>query len=170
MKNRILAIDVHYRENEAKSVCIAFEKWSDIQPHETYIKMVSPIEEYEPGAFYKRELPCIVEILKNLDLSTVQFVIIDGYVYLDNDEKAGLGHYVFEYLERKIPVIGVAKTSFHQNTEKVLPILRGDSQSPLYISSIGIELNEAADNIRHMAGEYRIPTLLKQLDSITKLP
>lgn len=166
----ILAFDVHYRENEAKSVCLAFENWVDVEPKNTLISMVSPIEEYETGAFYKRELPCIIEILKDIDLSIVKYVIIDGYVYLDNHGKAGLGHYVYDFLKGKIPVIGVAKTSFHQNTEKVIPILRGHSQTPLYISSIGIELNEAAENIRLMAGKYRMPTLLKQLDSITKLP
>ncbi|MBL7817367.1 MAG: hypothetical protein JNL70_20340 [Saprospiraceae bacterium] len=164
----IIAIDVHYRTEEAKIVAVLFNDWSDEQPAQVLIEMKSDIAEYESGAFYKRELPCIVEIMKKVDFSSLTYIIIDGYVYLNDDGKKGLGYYVFEHFGGTIPVIGVAKTSFHQNTLFVRPILRGSSASPLYITSIGVDLDTAAQYIQTMAGEFRMPTLLKLMDTLTK--
>lgn len=164
----IIAIDVHYREDYARIVALAFHNWEDTQPFQTYIAIKNDIVEYEPGAFYKRELPCIVEIMKSIDLTQVQYIIVDGYVYLDDTGKKGLGYYVYDYYEGKIPIIGVAKSRFFENAHYVRPILRGESQSPLYITAIGINLDEAAQNIKNMYGDYRMPTLLKLLDTLTK--
>jgi len=73
-------------------------------------------------------------------------------------------------VSRETTVIGVAKTSFHNNNENVMELRRGESSNPLYISAIGIDLNEATERIRNMKGEFRIPTILKNLDQITKQP
>ncbi len=59
-----LAIDVHYRETFAKVVSVEFEQWQDSTPLDIHIVEMEDFLEYEPGAFYKRELPCIMEILK----------------------------------------------------------------------------------------------------------
>ena len=96
------------------------------------------------------------------------YMVVDGYVCLNDDDKKGLGYYVFTYFEGKIPVIGVAKTSFHQNTKNVRPILRGVSTNPLYVTSIGVNVDEAANSIQSMAGAFRMPTLLKLMDTLTK--
>lgn len=164
----IIAIDVHYRTEVAKIVAVQFENWADAAPNQIFIEMKTDIAEYEPGAFYKRELPCIIEVMKKVDMNAVTCIVVDGYVYLNDDDKKGLGYYVFEYFGDKIPVIGVAKTSFHQNTKNVRPILRGGSANPLYVTSIGIDLDEAAQKIQSMAGEFRMPTLLKLMDTLTK--
>ncbi len=164
----IIAIDVHYRTEEAKIVAVQFENWTDALPTEIFIEMKTDIAEYEPGAFYKRELPCIIEIIKKININAVTYIVVDGYVYLNDDDKKGLGYYVFEQFGNKIPVIGVAKTSFHQNTKNVRPILRGVSTNPLYVTSIGIDVDEAAIFIQSMAGEFRMPTLLKLMDTLTK--
>lgn len=71
-------------------------------------------------------------------------------------------------MNEKIPIIGVAKTSFQPNMETVKSIYRGESTKPLFISVIGTDLMKSVDNIRNMKGEYRIPTVLKELDRITK--
>jgi deoxyribonuclease V len=164
----IIAIDVHYRETEAKIVAVAYENWTDSVPNQTYIAFKKDIEDYEPGAFFKRELPCIIEIMTQMDVSTVDFIVVDGYVFLNDEGKKGLGYYVYEHFNEKIPVIGVAKTRFFENDKWVRPILRGSSQNPLYVTSIGVDLDEAASFIATMNGDFRMPTLLKLLDTITK--
>ena len=46
----------------------------------------------------------------------------------------------------------------------VAEIYRGKSLAPLYITSIGINLQEASFYIRNMAGKYRILNILKVID------
>jgi deoxyribonuclease V len=164
----ILAIDVHYRETESKVVGLIFKDWTDEKATETVITFVAEVAEYEPGAFYKRELPCILALLALIDLKTLTYIVVDGYVFLNDEGKAGLGHHLFEALDGQLPIIGVAKTSFFQNDRFVRPVLRGESAKPLYVTSVGIELDEAAANIKKMAGEFRLPTLLKEMDTLTK--
>ena len=164
----IIAIDVHYRTAEAKIVAVLFENWTDATAHQIFIEMKTDIAEYEPGAFYKRELPCIIEVMKKVDMRSLTYIVVDGYVYLNDDDKKGLGYYVFEHFENKIPVIGVAKTRFHQNTKNVRPILRGGSANPLYVTSIGVDVDAAATLILSMSGAFRMPTLLKLMDTLTK--
>jgi deoxyribonuclease V len=163
-----IAFDVKYDENRARAVAIIFDNWEDAAPKETIIQYIENIAEYEPGAFYKRELPCIMAILDTLDLAKFSAIVVDSYVILDDVGKLGLGGHLYEAIQRKVPVIGVAKTQFLQNTINVVEVLRGESHKPLYISALGIEMNEAAKCVRQMHGEYRFPTLLKLLDDITK--
>lgn len=163
----ILAVDVHYRDSFAKAVGILFN-WNDEHPQKVIIKILKNIEEYIPGEFYKRELPCILEVLKELDLSEIESILVDGHVYVDNQKRNGLGAHLYKELNEKIPIIGVAKTSFQPNMQTVKSIYRGESTKPLFISVIGIDLMKSVDNIRNMKGEYRIPTVLKELDRITK--
>jgi deoxyinosine 3'endonuclease (endonuclease V) len=95
-------------------------------------------------------------------------IIIDGYVFLDDNQKAGLGYHLYKSLEDDIPVIGVAKTAFKDNKALVAEVYRGISRKPLFVTSIGIELKDAAENIRNMHGGFRMPGLLKLLDTHTK--
>ena len=164
----ILAIDVHYRDDVAKSVSVSFNHWDDAEPSHINEVYIDEVEDYIPGSFYKRELPCILKVLELSDLSKVEVIVVDGYVFLDNDQKAGLGKYLYDALDSKIPIIGVAKKKFVQNTANVIEIMRGESQNTLYITSVGIDLSQAANLIENMHGEYRIPSILKILDQKTK--
>lgn len=164
----ILAIDVHYREEFAKTVSIEFENWNDSVPSKINESFIKNVEEYVSGEFYKRELPCIMEILEKTDKEKLEVIIIDGYVVLDDTGKAGLGKYLYETLNQAIPIIGVAKRGFINNERNVIKIKRGKSENPLFITSIGIDLNEAATKIKNMTGEFRIPDLLRILDGKTK--
>lgn len=168
VENMILAFDVYYTDDRARAVCIAFATWTDTQVANTWIEYISGVPAYEPGAFYKRELPCILAVLNTLDLVAVQAIVIDGYVVLDDTGKPGLGTYLYNALDQRIPVIGVAKTTYANNEAHVTEVLRGQSERPLYVTAVGMPREEAAAGIRAMAGEYRIPTLLKQLDSLTR--
>lgn len=49
-----------------------------------------------------------------------------------------------------------------------MEIFRGTSSKPLFITSAGIDLRDAAEHIEKMHGMYRMPTLLKLLDTYTK--
>ena len=163
----ILAIDVYYTDNTAKAVGVLFE-WEAAAPMQTIIEYVDEVQEYIPGEFYKRELPCIEALLAKIGTSMLDTVIIDGHIYVDNNGTYGLGGRTFELLERKIPVIGVAKTGFHTNKETVVEVLRGESKNPLHVSAIGMEVALAAARIKAMHGSYRIPDILKKLDMVTK--
>ena len=82
--------------------------------------------------------------------------------------KLGLGGYLYDALDQQVPVIGVAKSSFHQNFKNVIEVIRGESKKPLFITSIGIDIQKAASLIEQMNGKYRIPALLSRLDQMTK--
>lgn len=163
----ILAIDVYYFEKMAKTVGVLFD-WNDEIPKHVIVDKKDGVDDYIPGEFYKRELPCIESLLKKIDLSTIDAIIVDGYIYIDNSLKYGLGGYLWELLDKKIPIIGVAKNSFYNNKSTVVPLFRGLSKKPLYISSVGYNLQDAVDKILTMKGEFRIPTILKTLDTFTK--
>lgn len=162
------AVDVYYKNEGTKAVCILFEQWTDTIALSTHVAHIDQVEDYEPGAFYKRELPCILEVLHQIDLAQVDTIVLDGYVYVDDHGKFGLGGHLHEALNRMISVIGVAKTRFHNNTAFVVELTRGKSKNPLFISAIGMDMQLAASYIQSMAGEYRIPTLLQYLDQKTR--
>lgn len=164
----ILAIDVYYKNEKAKAVCIEFDTWIDAKPRKINTAILDGIAEYIPGQFYKRELPCILAVLKKSDLSKVSAIIVDGYVVLDDEGKPGLGMYLYDALDQQIPIIGVAKTSFHSNRKLVKAVLRGHSIKPIYVSTVGLPLVETAQQIQHMHGDFRMPSLLSILDQHTK--
>jgi len=164
----ILAFDTYYFDNRAKTVCLAFDAWNATRPTAIYTETLEGIAEYMPGQFYKRELPCILSLLQQVTLTDVEAIVVDGFVYLDDDQKPGLGYHLYDALQQKTHVIGVAKSNFATLNNLKLPLLRGDSANPLFITSIGIELQTAGQFVASMSGPYRIPTLLKMLDTETK--
>ena len=121
------------------------------------------LELFIKGSFhvFLKYLPCLSRIRSSI-------IIVDGYVQLDDEGKWGLGAYLYDALEEKIPVIGVAKKYFSNNERHVRKVYRGESQQPLFVTSIGVEVDWASQKIQHMDGPYRIPTLLKVLDQHTK--
>jgi exodeoxyribonuclease-5/deoxyribonuclease V len=164
----ILAFDTYYYENKAKTVCVEFDEWTTLSPLKIYSEIREGVEDYIPGEFFKRELPCILSLIHQIDLNDVEAIIIDGYVYIDDTMKPGLGLHLYNALQQKIPVIGVAKTNFKTLDKLKLPLLRGSSLNSLFITTVGLDLHISSKNIAAMAGPHRIPALLKALDSLTK--
>lgn len=162
------AVDVFYSGKTAKAVCILFEGWAATNVFSTHTAAINDVAAYEPGAFYKRELPCVLKVLQQVNLSLVDAIVVDGYVFLDDAGRKGLGAHLYEVLQKKVPVIGVAKTAFHPQGEQVVPVYRGESGRPLFVTAVGISVQEAAAAIRSMAGNFRVPNLLQQLDRMTK--
>lgn len=163
----ILALAVHYREHVAKVVAVLFN-WEDEQPNKIIIEIIKVVDNYLPGEFYKRELPCLLKVIENVTIQELEAIIIDGHIYTDSQGGFGLGGKLWESLNKQIPVIGVAKSPFYSNKETVREVFRGESEKPLFISAIDYKLDVAVANVKKMKGKYRIPTLLKTLDSITK--
>lgn len=165
-----VAFDVAYNDNKiANAVGVTFSNWDDEKPEKVYRELVVGLADYVPGEFYKRELPCILRVLSRIDISRVEIIVVDGFVFLDDEGKPGLGAYLFQHLQEKIPVIGVAKTEYGNTNKFVRQIFRGESTQPLFVSAAGVELDVAASYIQQMHGSFRIPTLLKRLDRLTKM-
>jgi exodeoxyribonuclease-5/deoxyribonuclease V len=164
----ILAFDTYYFENKAKTVCIGFDNWQANAPIVVHVDIVEDVEEYTPGEFYRRKLPCILKLLDKIDRQDIEAIVVDGFVYLDDQQKLGLGGHLFHALGAQIPIIGVAKSNFATIVEGKRAVYRGDSKKPLYVTAIGVDLDVAAANIGSMAGSFRMPTLLKHLDGLTK--
>ena len=163
----IVAMDVEYREPQANVALVTFKSWTDEAPSQEFRRVVSPVAPYVPGAFYQRELPCL---LAGLELVTDPFevLVVDSHVWLDAQKKPGLGAHLFRALDEKYPVVGIAKRSFGPPHPEVAELLRGESENPLYISSVGIPLSKAAAYIKKMHGPFRIPTLLKRVDQLSR--
>jgi len=161
----ILSIDVQYQEDSAYIAGVLFDSWGSEEPSAEYVSYLYNVEEYQPGSFYKRELPCILKLLKE-HLVQPNTILIDGYVYLDGTSKAGLGKHLYDALEQKIEIIGIAKKSFF-DIDQSHAVYRGISTKPLYITSTG-DLENAKHNIVSMFGGSRIPVLLKRADQLCR--
>ncbi|MFD2581942.1 endonuclease V [Pedobacter vanadiisoli] len=164
----ILSFDSYYYDNKAKTVCLAFENWTTTNDFSVYYEILEDIEEYIPGEFYKRELPCILSLLKKIKFKKIDVIVVDGFVFLDDNNRLGLGGHLYKQLEEKVPIIGVAKTNFASLVNNKRELKRGESKNPLFITSIGLDPDKAVEYIGSMAGDYRIPKLLQHLDSLTK--
>lgn len=162
----ILATDVQYTENSAVAAAILFRDWEKNEVDADITKRIEHIESYEPGAFYKRELPCILSLLKDVD-ATIDLIVIDGYVTLGRDHLPGLGAYLYHQLDATTPVIGVAKSKF-VDTPQACEVLRGKSQKPLFVTAAGLPMKVAKQRIKHMHGNHRIPSLLKRVDQLCR--
>jgi deoxyribonuclease V len=163
----ITAIDVHYRPNAtAQAAAITFDHWQSPTPIEQVTIQLANIDPYIPGQFYLRELPCIRAVLAAL-ARPPKLIIIDGYVWLTTTTDPGLGAHLYNVLNQTTPVIGVAKTQFH-NAPTAIPIIRGQSQTSLYVTAAGIDPRTAATHIQQMHGPHRLPTLLKLADMLCR--
>lgn len=164
----IYAFDTYYYEDYANTVCIAFENWTSDREVEVFTEQTPISSEYESGAFYKRELPCILSLLSKIVVKEGDVIIVDGYVTLDNDGKIGLGGHLYEALQNKYPVIGIAKNEFTTPDSQRRNVLRGESRTPLFVTAKGIDVDQVKTHVEQMHGPYRIPTLLKKLDQLSR--
>jgi len=159
-------LDVSYSNELATIACVQFYDWTDHEPAGMRISHLMVSSRYEPGYFYRRELPCLLHALQQ---EPMQFsdIIIDGYVQLNPPRNKGLGLHLAESLEYDAAVIGVAKNPL-RIADRYRRICRGRSKKPLFISAAGMSLDLAADMIRSMHGEYRLPTLIKMADTLCR--
>ncbi len=167
-RNMIYAFDTYYHKDYANTVCIAFEDWTSEKEVETFVEQREIQSAYESGAFYKRELPCILSLLSKIRLKEGDIIIVDGYVTLDNEGKPGLGGHLYEALNQQYAVIGIAKNEFAAPDSNRRIVYRGESKTPLFVTAKGMDSDQAKLNVEHMHGSFRIPTLLKKLDQLSR--
>jgi deoxyribonuclease V len=159
----LVCVDVHYGVAATTAALVGFRAWSDPVPALELVDDHPPDPApYHPGSFFERELPYLVAIVARVT-EPIEAIIVDGYVWL-GPERPGLGVHVHERFG--VPVIGVAKTTFAGAS--ATPVVRGTSARPLLVTSIGIDPGVAAAHIGAMHGPFRIPTLLKRVDSLAR--
>jgi deoxyribonuclease V len=159
----LAALDADYRDNCAQFACICFADWQSAEVLETHCVVLDGIEPYQPGAFFKRELPGLLKVLAEVKVS-LEAVLVDAYVWLAPNS-GGLGWHLYEALEHQVPVIGVAKTRYRPAEAVAIPLYRRGSQNPLWITTAGLDVEDAVMMVSSMHGDYRIPTMLKLADS-----
>ncbi|PHI18050.1 endonuclease V [Lewinellaceae bacterium SD302] len=164
----IYLFDSYYTEGFVTTACIGITEWrsEDIEFEKMNFSEIT--SKYVSGQFYKRELPGILELLDDVKLKSDDYIVLDGYVYLDDIGTRGLGGYLFEELENSIPIIGVAKNRYKSIGDKCIELLRGESKKPLYVTSAGIEIEKSSEYILLMSGEFRIPKMFKLVDTISR--
>lgn len=160
----LAAIDVQYDDPRARAACVVFAQWTDATAAAMVTTDVEPIAPYEPGQFYKRELPCALAVIDAL-AARPRLIVVDGYVWL-GEGRPGLGKHLFDALGGSVPVVGVAKNRFAGAPG--VDVFRGQSARPLFVTAEGIDVEEAARQVKGMHGEHRIPTLLQQVDHLAR--
>ncbi|MEQ1567582.1 MAG: endonuclease V [Myxococcota bacterium] len=158
----IAVTDVAYVGDVACAAAVLAERWDAQFPAATRAVLRTPIADYVPGAFWERELPCLLSVLDGL---RPDVVVVDGYVWLDDHGRKGLGAHVHDALA--IPVVGVAKTSF-AGASHAAQVVRGTSAKPLYVTAVGMDRDAAAEAVRGMHGPNRLPTLLVLADHLAR--
>jgi deoxyribonuclease V len=158
------AVDVRYPPaGGARAALVVAAEPTYASIVEERVVTLATVAQYRPGEFYRRELPAIQAVLAGV--APLDLLIVDGYVDLDPHHAPGLGAYVHSALS--IPVIGVAKTSFH-GAVHAAQVHRGHATRPLYVTAAGVDLGEAASLVRAMAGLYRLPDALRRVDQLTR--
>jgi deoxyribonuclease V len=167
----LVCIDVDYRDGQdgrtiGLAAAVVFSDWTSPTAAAEHVVQIAEVADYEPGQFYKRELPCVLAVLERVEFG-IHGIIIDGYVVLDEHGTPGLGGHLWEALGRRIPVIGVAKNPFSRPNPSI-EVLRGDSSRPLYVTALGVAAETAAADVRRMHGRFRLPTVLKRADRLCR--
>ncbi|WP_129785684.1 endonuclease V [Promicromonospora panici] len=159
------AVDVHYLDDGgARAALVVAENMAFTTLTEERTTLVEQVAEYRPGRFYERELPALELVLS--DAAPLDLLIVDGYVDLDPAGRPGLGAHVADAGLAPV-VLGVAKTRFRAATHAA-EVLRGQSTRPLYVTASGIALDAAANLVRAMAGDARLPDALRRVDRLAR--
>jgi deoxyribonuclease V len=156
------AVEIHFLSSggaRAAAALAADTSFPHVLAERTAV--VPRVAPYRPGEFYLRELPPLRAVLD--DLSGLSLLVVDGYADLDPSGRPGLGAHA--HAEFDIPVIGVAKSRFRTATHAV-PVTRGTSVRPLFVTAAGMPAADAADLVRRMAGRYRLPDALRRADTL----
>jgi deoxyribonuclease V len=160
-----VAVDVHYWSvggARAAAVVAAEATFARVLGERTAV--VPEVGAYRPGEFYRRELPPLRAVLEGL--AGLGLLVIDGYADLDPAGLPGLGAHA--HREFAIPVIGVAKSAFRTATHAI-PVLRGISARPLFVTAAGMPRADAAELVRLMAGRFRVPDALRRADKLARI-
>jgi deoxyribonuclease V len=150
----IAITDVAYHDDVARAACVVADGWTHQFPLRTFTALRTPVAEYVPGSFWQRELPVLLALLEG---TRPDVVVVDGYVWLDDAGRKGLGAHLHDALG-----VAVVGSTFARH------VMRGTSHKPLYVTSVGIDLDLAAAAVASMHGPHRLPTLLVLADHLAR--
>ncbi|MDT4991696.1 MAG: deoxyribonuclease [Actinoplanes sp.] len=163
-RTRYAAVDVYYpASGGARAALVVAEGPRFDTLVEDRVCWLPEVAEYRPGEFFARELPAVSAVLG--EPGELALVVIDGYVDLDPDGRAGLGAHLHAQIH--VPVIGVAKTAFH-TASHAIAVRRGAATRPLYVTAAGLPIEHAAALVSRMAGPYRLPDALRRVDALSR--
>ncbi len=112
-------------------------------------------------------MPCLLKLINKIK-EPFDVIIIDGYVYLDGKDKAGLGKYLYDELPSKKPIIGIAKTHFHGIASEYA-VYRGISKHPLYVTCVDFDVDIAKNLVKNLQGCHRVPDIIKMVDGLSRV-
>lgn len=173
----IVAFDTYYYGGFSYTVAGVFEHWQSEKVKYFVCSRRTGIDaEYKPGELYKRELPCIMQCLEKINVDNISSIVVDGFCWVVDDKGErvpGLGKRlqdaVLEKYEHHISVIGIAKNPYHATIPNCKEVTRGGSAKPLYVTCTEDFFTEHyADEIKLMFGEYRMPEIIKSIDTKTR--
>lgn len=165
----IACLDVHYSESIARAAAVVFDDWLSTDSLATYATNFAQPNQYTPGSFYLRELGPLLAVVKQIR-EPIHTWIVDGYCYLSSSGEPGLGAHLQSAIGRQVDTfIGVAKNRYRGSSHAV-EVRRATSQRPLFVTAIGIGCGLAAAHVASMAGEFRIPKMLKEVDQLSRAP
>lgn len=96
----LACVDVDYREDLTVAACVLFREWVDASEATHHVDGGPRAAEYEPGQFFRRELPHLLRV-RALVTEPLEAIVVDGYVWLGQD-KPGLGAHLHEALGRVV--------------------------------------------------------------------
>lgn len=164
----LAALDVHYRQDGATAAAVVFAEWTAATAVAEYRVQTTALADYAPGEFYRRELAPLLAVIAAVR-EPVHTWIIDGYCQLSPQGAPGLGAHLHAVLAAGTGVVGVAKKVFH-SASHAIPVLRGGSQRPLFVTAIGTAPEVAARAVALMHGAHRLPALLQRVDQVSRAP
>jgi deoxyribonuclease V len=158
----LCCLDVDYQPTGVTTACVGFEDWiDDVGAIELVMRSRGAAAAYQPGAFFERELPYLRAALERMP--AMEAILVDAYVWLAPD-RPGLGKHLHD--ATGVAIVGVAKTHFAGSD--AIEVVRGTSARPLYVTAIGVAPAVAADRVRAMHGDHRIPTLIRRVDALAR--
>ena len=141
----IVAVDVDYRADAVVTACVGFAGWANATTEVEWVATrAGAAEPYEPGQFYRRELPYLLTAVAAIEAArVVDAVVVDAHAWLDAG-RPGLGAHLATARGGATVVVGVAKTRYRGGAG--LAVLRGSSRTPLWVSAVGIDAAHAAES------------------------
>lgn len=161
-----LVLAVHLDGTQAQAAAVAFDAWDSPEPVKTFVTRIAQVEKPVRGELDLRELPCMLQLLREHAL-TPELVVIDGFVHLDAAETPGLGQHLFHALGGTTPVIGVSKSA-RPGLPAQFEVMREEEARPLTVTCAGIDIGAAKVRVRSMHGRKRVPTLMKLVARLAK--
>jgi deoxyribonuclease V len=162
---KTLFLDVKYNKGKATVGCVLVDELCDKIPKAAFTIETDVTAPYMPGQFYIREMPPLIKAVE-MSGKELRVLVIDGYVWLDKG-KPGLGAHLYEHFKGRYLVIGIAKRPFTGN-RAAIEVFRGESRRPLWVTSMGMDAHVASDIVSKLPGKFRIPSMVKRADQLSK--